>query len=174
VNVLTWCQSARKVRTVRDITVRENGFSDVIFDTKRMRISNGHRWTGLGELFRIIWVRCRSFLCGCLLPWRASRNYVIKAPNERGGGEGEGQEVRVTRRYVTVYFGGCTEPKCVTQWEGERIGGKKSQLSRYVVSGRSLRNHPEISQLATAERQKLRGPEARHVPRCDRMFRSYQ
>jgi len=30
-----------------------------------------------------------------------------------------GQEVRVSRRYVIVYFGHCTEPKGVAQWVGQ-------------------------------------------------------
>ena len=38
---------------------------------------------------------------------------------------GEGQEVRVTHRYVTVYFDHCTEPKGVTLWMG---GGKKIEI----------------------------------------------
>lgn len=65
----------------------------------------------------------------------ASRNYVTR---RMGGG---GQEVRVTRRYVSVYYGAVPNRKSVTQWVE---GAKKSRFSRNVISRRSLRGHPKI------------------------------
>ena len=65
-------------------------------------------------------------------PHIGSVQKLRNAPN--GGGWG-GQEVRVTRRYVSVYFGAIPKRKCVAQW-GD--GARKSQFSRYVISGHSL------------------------------------